>query len=1325
MIITTVTAAPSGKVASVDITGGTQNITLKDVNMEVSGCAFSIAAGAAVNLTLEGTNGLKSGGYYAGINVPASTISTVPDASLTITAASTGSLTLIGGDSGGAGIGGNGIQGSWVINGTAGAGTGEAGGIITINGGTITATGSFGGAGIGGGFGQGGYAISGSGTGGAGTGGAGTGGAGGTITINGGMITATGGNYGGSGIGGGYGHGGLADIGNGGAGTGGVGGTTTINGGTIVAAAGNYGGAGIGGGYGEGGMADFGIGGMGGTGMGGAGTGGAGGTTTINEGTVTATGSDYGGAGIGGSNGSGYMTAYYMTSGTGTGGAGGTVMINGGMIQAATGGIFAAAAIGGGNESGGNGSSIGAGATNIFKGGSIVSTGPVTTINQVPTNGTDTVYKTTISVLPVSTEVSYTVDGGSAIPSSTDASGNLYLWLPVKSGSDETSLLIKTATGYYLADVTVTSGGGSATVTQEPYLQDLTVSNGTILPTYSPIVTNYTMEVANSVTSLMVTPTAYNASTSIKVNNISVASGCASNAIALAVGSNTIVVTSSIGSSMVNYTITITRASVATVELDSSSPDSAVTVSYFTGNADTATDTDTVAIKTTSASNEATVFTAGDFLIKDGSSNTANTLTGVSVTGIGSSTAGSTTLTLQVQKNVTATAGYLWYKSTCVGSLTIDKTVRNPNLLSIMPVSAIPGAANGSPKTEAGLGLPTAVNIVTEDSTITTAGVTWDMASVTDTMYDPSVLTAQTFTVNGTVNLPAGVDNGNSVSLSVSVSVTVVAGGTAAAPTADIPAGTYTVAQSVTLSNATPGSEIHYTTDGSVPGAASPLYTGPITVASGITINAIAIAPGMLDSSVASFSYVIHYPAVTSVSVTPASTTVEKGSTQVFLASVTVEYGADATVTWTVDGNTSAATTISKEGVLVVGSDETADSLTVKAMATADTTKTGEAAVTVVKAVAAPTVSLPEGSYIGTQSVSLSTGTDSAAVYYTTNGDDPVTAGTLYKDLIIVNQSMTIKAVAIKSGMQNSPMTSVSYTIQDYAAADSTAATTAASTAATSSTTTTTNKKAVKQLTENDVDSAAENEDDTANNSDTPAVSGEEPYLTGADGVKGWDSIINEINDKTASATGSATIEVNMSGATTVTKEVLQAIQGKDVDLILDMGNGISWTINGKSLMDVELSDLNLGIHENTENIPVDIINSITGEKSTMQISLDYSGEFGFAITMNINLNAENAGYFANLYYYNPDTSTMDFVTSNKIDESGNAEIGFTHASDYAIVISEKNLNPNNSAAVENKISEGKKSKERNPIYLYVIAIVGGIAIIGGGAAYVIKKRKK
>ena len=89
------------------------------------------------------------------------------------------------------------------------------------------------------------------------------------------------------------------------------------------------------------------------------------------------------------------------------------------------------------------------------------------------------------------------------------------------------------------------------------------------------------------------------------------------------------------------------------------------------------------------------------------------------------------------------------------------------------------------------------------------------------------------------------------------------AGPPAAAPSFSPSAGTYQTTQSVTISDATPGKEMYYTTNGSKPTTRSTPYTGAISVSSTETIKAIAVASGFLESPVATATYTIEPLAAT------------------------------------------------------------------------------------------------------------------------------------------------------------------------------------------------------------------------------------------------------------------------------------------------------------------------------------------------------------------------------------------------------------------------------------------------------------------------------
>lgn len=75
-----------------------------------------------------------------------------------------------------------------------------------------------------------------------------------------------------------------------------------------------------------------------------------------------------------------------------------------------------------------------------------------------------------------------------------------------------------------------------------------------------------------------------------------------------------------------------------------------------------------------------------------------------------------------------------------------------------------------------------------------------------------------------------------------------------------------------------------------------------------------------------------------------------------------------------------------------------------------------------------PTASPNGGSFSGSTTVTLSCTTEGADIYYTTDGSDPSVTSTEYTTPITVTETTTIKAVAVKSGMTDSSVLTVTFT---------------------------------------------------------------------------------------------------------------------------------------------------------------------------------------------------------------------------------------------------------------------------------------------------------
>ena len=79
---------------------------------------------------------------------------------------------------------------------------------------------------------------------------------------------------------------------------------------------------------------------------------------------------------------------------------------------------------------------------------------------------------------------------------------------------------------------------------------------------------------------------------------------------------------------------------------------------------------------------------------------------------------------------------------------------------------------------------------------------------------------------------------------------------------------------------------------------------------------------------------------------------------------------------------------------------------------------------------AAPIFNPAPGTYSSAQSVAITSATTDAIIRYTTDGSTPTSSvGTLYGGPVVVPSTMTLKAIAFKPGMDNSAVTSGTYTI--------------------------------------------------------------------------------------------------------------------------------------------------------------------------------------------------------------------------------------------------------------------------------------------------------
>ncbi len=422
-----------------------------------------------------------------------------------------------------------------------------------------------------------------------------------------------------------------------------------------------------------------------------------------------------------------------------------------------------------------------------------------------------------------------------------------------------------------------------------------------------------------------------------------------------------------------------------------------------------------------------------------------------------------------------------------------------------------------------------------------------------------------------------------------------------------------------------------------------------------------------------------------------------------------------------------------------------------------------------------PVISPAGGSYSGSVSVTITCGSNDAEIYYTTDGSTPGRGSARYTGAFTVTVPATVKAVAIKDGLDDSAVATASYTKKDGGGSGGNGGGNGNSGgnennsgsggndegqgsggngSTNPSNGNTTSQPSVTQPTDTNANPGNGANPGTGttpvnpgngntsrpgagsgSGTGTPAQGTKQPFIKGEDGRTGWDVIRAEEEQ----AQEGSTINVDMNGSVVVPGDIFDSIKGKDITITFDMGDGILWSVDGKGITADKAGDIDFSVKTETNAIPVDVVNNVTGENYSIQISLAHEGDFGFTAVLSIGLGKENAGYTASLYYYNESTGGLEYICSDEVAEDGTVSLAFTHASDYVIAIDGEeesgaaepaqtegtNGEAGDGTAENSGVPENQGTGQTGEVWWIIIVILLLAAAIGAGVFVAVKKKEK
>ncbi|MCL2077614.1 MAG: chitobiase/beta-hexosaminidase C-terminal domain-containing protein [Oscillospiraceae bacterium] len=328
----------------------------------------------------------------------------------------------------------------------------------------------------------------------------------------------------------------------------------------------------------------------------------------------------------------------------------------------------------------------------------------------------------------------------------------------------------------------------------------------------------------------------------------------------------------------------------------------------------------------------------------------------------------------------------------------------------------------------------------------------------------------------------------------------------------------------------------------------------------------------------------------------------------------------------------------------------------------------------------APTATPNGGTFTTSQTVTLSSVTPGASIYYTLDGSTPTSGTTLYEGGFTLTNTTTVKAIAVKDGMNDSAVLTVTFTKDGGGGGGGGGGGTTPPTTPT--------------------------EPDTTNEAIPEPI----PEPRTPETVNGA-TLIDENVILDILAQDNPVIDLSEIDGTVISADMLQEIADSGKDVTVKLENGFEFTILADSITpDAGAFDLNVSVDLTKQATTIE---GVKIPANAIVINPNVVGEFGFDMKFTLTAEQLNAaginGNNVKLFHIDHDGVVVD-MGKVKLNADGSIEFTISHASYYVLAETAPE-----GTTTENNPGTGTAN---------ALAGVGALALFATGVAVFVRKRK-
>ncbi|MDD3369929.1 MAG: hypothetical protein PHP50_13795 [Lachnospiraceae bacterium] len=146
-------------------------------------------------------------------------------------------------------------------------------------------------------------------------------------------------------------------------------------------------------------------------------------------------------------------------------------------------------------------------------------------------------------------------------------------------------------------------------------------------------------------------------------------------------------------------------------------------------------------------------------------------------------------------------------------------------------------------------------------------------------------------------------------------------------------------------------------------------------------------------------------------------------------------------------------------------------------------------------------------------------------------------------------------------------------------------------------------------------------------------------------------------------------ILIHMNETTSFPAELIDWVKGKNISIEFQMGQNVSWILQGKDILETGNTDLDMKAEVHWEELQLTFTEKPDQNYHVVKFIMKHKGKLGLIAGLRFVVGETYTGACANLFYCNEIQGTYEYMGTEAVDENGTVEFPIAFGATYLVVM--------------------------------------------------------